>query len=74
MSIINQEKLKKLIAEIRKENPENKIFFTYGGGDKIQLDSKLKIDDGILTIVNINDGTIRYIDVESIYEVVLNKD
>lgn len=71
---MNQEKLENLIMDIRKENPKNKIFFTYGKGDKIQLDSKLKIDDGILTIVNINDGTIRYIDVESIYEVVLNKD
>lgn len=71
---MNQEKLEDLIMDIRKENPENKIFFTYGNGDKIELDSKLKIDDGILTIVNINDGTIRYIDVESIYEVVLNND
>lgn len=71
---MDQEKLENLIMDIRKENPDNKISFTYGGGDTIQLDSKLKIDDGILTICNINDGSIRYIDVESIYEVVLNKD
>lgn len=71
---MDQEKLENLIIEIRKENPENKISFTYGGGDTIQLDSELKIDDGILTIIDINDGSIRYIDVESIYEIVLNKD
>lgn len=70
--VMDQEKLENLIIGIRKENPENKISFTYGGGDKIQLDSEIKINDGILTIYNINDGTIRYIDVESIYEVILD--
>lgn len=69
---MNQEKLENLIVEIRKENPENRIFFNYGGGNTVELDSDLKIDDGILTVINVNDGTIRYIDVESIYEVVLN--
>lgn len=74
MNIINQEKLEKLILEIRKENPENKIFITYGGGNKVLLDSELKINDGILTVIDIIDEVIRYIDVDSIYEVVLNKD
>jgi len=72
--LVNPEKLEEIVNEIRKENPENKIFFTYGAGNKIQLDGELKIDDGVLTVVNINDNTIRYIDVESVYEVVLNND
>jgi len=70
-----QENFENMFLKIREENPKNKIILKYGA-EKLILDGEANIiiENGWLKYININGGTVRYIDIASIYEVEVNKD
>lgn len=72
---MSQENFENMFLKIREENPTNKIILKYGD-EKLLFDGEanIRIENGWLRYININDGTVRYIDIDSIYEIEVNKD
>lgn len=72
---MSQENFENMFLKIREENPTNKIILKYGD-EKLLFDGEanIRIENGWLRYININGGTVRYIDIDSIYEIEVNKD
>ena len=67
---MNQETLEEILDEIKKECPENELILKCASGNVHVFNSgSVKIYDGFLRAVVGNDLTVRYIDIESISEI-----
>ena len=64
------------ILKIMEEFPDNKKTLKYGDVEKITIDGKanIEIKNGWLRYINLNDNAIRYINTDSIYEIIIHKD
>ena len=72
---MSQEIFENMFLKIREENSTNKITLKYGA-EEVTFDEEanIKIKNGWLRYINLNDSTIRYINIDTIYEIELNKD
>ncbi len=71
---MNQEKLDALIQQIKKENKNGDLTLRYGNGDSILLrqgGAPMITNDGWLTVVNNENNKVHYINLETVYEIIV---
>ncbi|WP_458406026.1 hypothetical protein [Methanobrevibacter sp.] len=72
---MNQEKLDSLIHQIKKENKKGDLTLKYGNGDSVILrqgGAPMITDDGWLCVVNNENDKVHYINLETVYEIIMN--
>ena len=74
---MNQEKLENLIKMIENGNQNGDVTLKYGRGDSLNLHRGGELiitEDGWITVVNNNDGKTHLINLESVYEIIMDLD
>lgn len=71
---MNQEKLENMIQQIKKENQKGDLTLRYGNGDSLILrqgGSPMITNDGWLCVVNNKSDEVHYINLETVYEIIM---
>ncbi len=71
---MNQEKLENMIQQIKKENQKGDLTLRYGNGDSVILrqgGSPMITNDGWLCVVNNKRDEVHYINLETVYEIIM---
>ena len=74
---MNQEELNKLIKMIENGNKKGDVTLRYGSGSTLNLaqgGDLLVTENGWLTVVNRNEGKTHLINLESVYEIIMDLD
>ena len=74
---MNQEKLENLIKIIKNGTQKGDVTLKYGRGDSLNLHPGGELiitDDGWITVVNKNNGKTHLINLESVYEIIMDLD
>lgn len=74
---MNQEKLENLIQMIKNGNQNGDVTLKYGHGGSLNLHPEGELiitEDGWITVVNTNNGKTHLIDLESVYEIIMDLD